>query len=67
MKNIFQHGATLWDFCVISMRNDGICPLAELADFRRKKHMRIRAIREDTFSGSQNNSPFQSIRKKSRT
>lgn len=36
MKNIFQHGATLWDFCVILMRNDCICLPAELADFRRK-------------------------------
>lgn len=48
-KKYFQHCATLWAFCVIFMRNDGICPPAELADFRRKKHMQIRAIRGDTF------------------
>ena len=29
------------------MRNDCICPLAERAEFRRKKHRQIRAIRGD--------------------
>ena len=46
-KNIFQHRATIWDFCVMLMRNDCIYPPAERADFRRKKHMQIRAIRGD--------------------
>ena len=46
-EKFFQHGATIWDFCVMLMRNDCICPPAERADFRRKKHMQIRAIRGD--------------------
>ncbi len=36
-EKFFQHGATIWDFCVMLMRNDCICPPAERADFRRKK------------------------------
>ena len=44
-QKYFQHGATLWDFCVILLRKkDDICSPADLSDSRRK----IRADTRDT-------------------
>lgn len=48
MKKIFRYyDVTFWNFCIIVMRKDCFCPPAERADFRRKNHVQIRAIRGD--------------------
>lgn len=49
MKNIFQHWATPWDFCVILMGKDSIFSPAERADFRRKEICaNLRSLRENS-------------------
>ena len=46
-KKFRYYDVTFWNFCIIVMKKDCFCPPAERADFRRKKHMQIRAIRGD--------------------